>query len=629
MSGKTKTRNFCVLFAAAVVVLAFAPCALATRVSTAEIEDCLVNESGFHCDAKVVLSTDVSYGIQTTFETVTTTTIQVDGEPVDIEETINIEIEKSIPTLTYPLRFLHTVAYYPHEEVIRTAHPLSGCSCQCAESIPDLQGFCSIKNTFDLQYGDAACAGWRGEELIGQPATTDQPYATAHCLKMGELYYNGYEICEPAEYYEITANLTKGEQTHNFLLSPADPFYAVSQPGGFKLKAELLGNLEKYKSVPDLSNYILYIPASPDTHPMVQDYQHNMLLLPREELSKDGSELDKVGISYYAFRKLAANASVSEAGDGLHNQLFHKQNADLQKLMMNPDAETEYLVHGKKKFKESMDFQSGMKKVLQYTVPEINYSQMAISMNLDTVKVVSTESLGIIVSADVQTFTSMTDDGTLEVDIQNYGDLETDYVVTVTNPNTNIVHAIPAQARILAPMEQATLKFDIHTAFNLDTTNQVLVQLKSHTGRLYDEVFVMFDTNKHQPKYSWDLQLKNQGAELTEPNNLTPPVITLNGSDLILLECNIDSYTEQGAQAVDDVDGTVSVIIGGNTVDTTVCGIYIVKYFARDALCNFSEVTRTVKVVCPGPWIEGDINRDNQVDMQDLGRLAANWLTGV
>ena len=223
----------------------------------------------------------------------------------------------------------------------------------------------------------------------------------------------------------------------------------------------------------------------------------------------------------------------------------------------------------------------------------------------------------------------MTDDGTLVVEIVNFGDIKTDYVVTVTNPNMNIVHAIPAQARILEPLETATLTFDIHTAFNLDTGNEFLVQLKSPTGRLYDEIPVPFDTTKHSSKYPWDLQLKNDAATLTEPNNLTAPVITLNGPDLVLLECNVDTYVEQDAEAVDDVDGDVSVIIGGDTVDTTVCGIYTVRYFARDAVCNFSETTRTVKVVCPSPGIEGDINNDSQVDMQDLGRLAANWLVGT
>jgi hypothetical protein len=57
-----------------------------------------------------------------------------------------------------------------------------------------------------------------------------------------------------------------------------------------------------------------------------------MLLVRREEVSLDGSELNKVGAGFGAFRRQAAAAAVSRAGDGLHNQLYHKHQADLQKL---------------------------------------------------------------------------------------------------------------------------------------------------------------------------------------------------------------------------------------------------------------------------------------------------------
>ncbi len=84
---------------------------------------------------------------------------------------------------------------------------------------------------------------------------------------------------------------------------------------------------------------------------------------------------------------------------------------------------------------------------------------------------------------------------------------------TITDCNMNIVKAIPAQARILEPQEQATLYFDINTAYNLDSTNECLMSLKSPTGRLYDEILVKFDTLKHQSKYSWELQQKNEDSQ--------------------------------------------------------------------------------------------------------------------
>ncbi|MBD3267069.1 DUF5011 domain-containing protein, partial [bacterium] len=75
------------------------------------------------------------------------------------------------------------------------------------------------------------------------------------------------------------------------------------------------------------------------------------------------------------------------------------------------------------------------------------------------------------------------------------------------------------------------------------------------------------------------------------------PTITLNGSTNITLECNVDSYTELGAVAEDLIDPNVNVVIGGDAVDTSSLGTYVVTYNAADASGNAAvEVTRTVVV---------------------------------
>ena len=55
------------------------------------------------------------------------------------------------------------------------------------------------------------------------------------------------------------------------------------------------------------------------------------------------------------------------------------------------------------------------------------------TMNVKTLKNVITESIGIITdNTQVKNFTSFTRNGTLEAEIENFGDLKTDYVVTVS-----------------------------------------------------------------------------------------------------------------------------------------------------------------------------------------------------
>lgn len=77
----------------------------------------------------------------------------------------------------------------------------------------------------------------------------------------------------------------------------------------------------------------------------------------------------------------------------------------------------------------------------------------------------------------------------------------------------------------------------------------------------------------------------------------TPPMISLNGPMSIELECCIDTYTEFGATVSDNCDSTVSVEIGGDTIDPSICGTYTVTYDAIDCSSNVAtQITRTVIV---------------------------------
>jgi hypothetical protein len=91
----------------------------------------------------------------------------------------------------------------------------------------------------------------------------------------------------------------------------------------------------------------------------------------------------------------------------------------------------------------------------------------------------------------------------------------------------------------------------------------------------------------------------------------TPPVITLLGENPLNLNVN-DQYVEPGAVALDDKDGDIThkIVIGGDVVDTSTPGIYIVTYFVKDRAGNVAETIRTVNVLYPftGLWLNIDEN---------------------
>ena len=87
---------------------------------------------------------------------------------------------------------------------------------------------------------------------------------------------------------------------------------------------------------------------------------------------------------------------------------------------------------------------------------------------------------------------------------------------------------------------------------------------------------------------------------ITVIEDTTPPTITLNGDAELDVECNIGTYTEQGATAMDLCDGAVGVSTSGS-VDVSTLGDYTITYTATDANGNADSDTRIVHVVDTTP----------------------------
>ncbi len=80
--------------------------------------------------------------------------------------------------------------------------------------------------------------------------------------------------------------------------------------------------------------------------------------------------------------------------------------------------------------------------------------------------------------------------------------------------------------------------------------------------------------------------------------DVTAPVITLNGDNPLVLNIG-DTYLEPDATALDNVDGPVSVTIGGDTVTTVAAALFTVTYTAQDTAGNSAVESRTVQIVDP------------------------------
>ena len=83
---------------------------------------------------------------------------------------------------------------------------------------------------------------------------------------------------------------------------------------------------------------------------------------------------------------------------------------------------------------------------------------------------------------------------------------------------------------------------------------------------------------------------------IVAPAEFVPPVITMYGASSITLPL-YSSYTDAGASAYDESDGSITVIVSGS-VDTYTPGTYIITYNATDSSGNKAiEKSRTVIVL--------------------------------
>ncbi|CAA6821182.1 MAG: Unknown protein [uncultured Sulfurovum sp.] len=96
------------------------------------------------------------------------------------------------------------------------------------------------------------------------------------------------------------------------------------------------------------------------------------------------------------------------------------------------------------------------------------------------------------------------------------------------------------------------------------------------------------------------------GGDSDDAVDTTKPVITILGDNPVTVNQGA-TYTDAGATATDNIDGTVNVISDVTAVNTAVVGDYTVRYTATDAANNTQTATRTVKVVSISRKVTGQV----------------------
>ncbi|GFH27554.1 generative cell specific-1 [Haematococcus lacustris] len=196
---------------------------------------------------------------------------------------------------SYPMQYLASFNFKPVEVVVRPSSrqcnagdyessPTCGWYYVDGQQIPSSQGFtcqCSTSQIFDATLGGSNertranldCDFWSNPLDI----LTGRTPCSAHCLDFDPLWYSV------------------------LTLSPSVPLALSSSR---LVSAKLLGDLATYTQLPAISNMVLLVPRpsgwSPDQ--ILAGDRSQWLLLESSQFSMDGSQCDKVGTSFSAFR---------------------------------------------------------------------------------------------------------------------------------------------------------------------------------------------------------------------------------------------------------------------------------------------------------------------------------------
>jgi hypothetical protein len=141
----------------------------------------------------------------------------------------------------------------------------------------------------------------------------------------------------------------------------------------------------------------------------------------------------------------------------------------------------------------------------------------------------------------------------------------------------------------------------VKNAKTFGTPSEDVTQQDESTSTSSQDVSTSSDDSSSNNATSTATTTDDSSVASSTPQDTTPPVITINGDNPVSINVG-DTYTDAGAVATDNVDGTDTVTASG-TVDTTTAGTYTITYSATDTAGNTATETRIVNVAAVS---EGD-----------------------
>ena len=212
------------------------------------------------------------------------------------------------------------------------------------------------------------------------------------------------------------------------------------------------------------------------------------MLIEREKFTESGDECNKIGVGFNAFQ-LQSSRCQSSIGDCLKNQIYDYYTEDVEKLLAGKPTKYILKSSGKNfKFFQGAD----NSKVISEELTGIFSTLLTLELVADDIEFTVNRSLGEIDSVEIKPFESNSNQGFAFVQITNIGTLAAEYALSFLC-SIGIVE-ITESGLFLEPLESTTIKKQITTKINSNSTHHCNVTLSDSIGFLTDWEYVSFNT---------------------------------------------------------------------------------------------------------------------------------------
>ncbi|EGC31861.1 hypothetical protein DICPUDRAFT_156210 [Dictyostelium purpureum] len=442
--------------------------------------------------------------------------VDIDGKNKTLLEPIVVRFSKSETFVVYPLEYLQTVAFKPVEKVIYKTDYLIGTGCKdlptdstcgyavnsvTGEAIRDSQGFCCSCSMSDYFGADQNSRGNLGCSLFGSKSSS------AHCLSFSELKYDVFDISETRVQYQINATV---QSFYNQLpiVDVVKLSNDVTTGKTSQVIIRIVGDLSTSTQIKQYPNKKIVFPRASSDPISSLPIINTSLLLDDDFFDLSGAGCNKIGVGYSAFQN-QANRCAAVFQSCLQNQISDYYANDLK--LINDGKKGRYII-SQLGTSVKVISSAANKNSRSFAVrfDEIQRTILTLTLSADSLQFVVNISPAKIISYNIETFESMSNNGVLKISVQNTGALNADYLLQVHNCSGDIIQ-MPNQIATIQPKEIYVFSFQIYTTTMLQSYYYCFADLVNEQSTLLQSIRINFNTSK---------TIIEQGAQSGDnPNN--------------------------------------------------------------------------------------------------------------